>query len=232
MLLHGWPQHWWMWRKVLPELSRTYRCIAPDLRGLGWTDAPPDGYAKTQLAEDVVALLDALELPDPVRIIGHDWGAIAALHLATGHAERVDRALILSVPSPWDTLPDPRKLLGIAHMPFLAAPFAERAVPDIAGLLLRLSGFSPDEAEPYVSVLREPSRRRATVGYYRTFVTRELPALLRRPPERNRVPLRFLGGKGDPVCRFSPSVELVGGARHFLPEDRPDAVLQAAREFL
>ena len=59
-MLHGWPQHWWCWHKVIPELAERYRVICPDLRGFGWSDAPPRGYDKPQFAADLVALLDAL----------------------------------------------------------------------------------------------------------------------------------------------------------------------------
>jgi pimeloyl-ACP methyl ester carboxylesterase len=220
-----------MWHKVLPELAKTHRCIAPDLRGLGWSDAPPTGYAKAQLAADVLALMDALEL-DRVPVVGHDWGAITALLMCEQAPERVSGCLALSVPAPWDTQPDPRRLVGLAHMPFLSAPFAEKLVPQITWQLLRISGFTREEAEPYLRVLEDPARRRATVGYYRTFVTRELPALLRTPAHRPDVPVRLLGGRKDPVCRFSPSVQLVAGAGHFLPEDRPDVVIEHVRSFL
>ena len=44
VMLHGWPQHWYVWRHVIPRLAETYRVICPDLRGLGWTEAPADGY--------------------------------------------------------------------------------------------------------------------------------------------------------------------------------------------
>jgi pimeloyl-ACP methyl ester carboxylesterase len=224
VLLHGWPQHWWMWRRVLPELARTWRCIVPDLRGLGWSDAPPSGYDKPQLAADVLAILDELGL-DRVPLVGHDWGAITSLIICREHPERVTSCLALSVPAPWDAQPDPRRLVGLAHMPFLSAPYAERIVPQLALQLLKISGLSAEEAEPYVDVLREPARRRATVGYYRTFLTKELPALLKSPGARPDVPVRMVGGAKDPVCRFSPSVEKVEGAGHFLPEDRPDAVI-------
>jgi pimeloyl-ACP methyl ester carboxylesterase len=232
VLLHGWPQHWWMWRKVLPELSQTHRCIAPDLRGLGWSDAPPSGYAKDELAADVVALLDALAL-DRVPLIGHDWGAIVSLILCGSAPERISKCLALSVPAPWDTRPDPRRLIGISHMPVLSAPGAERIVPQITWQLLKLSGFSREEAEPYLRIIRRPERRRATVGYYRTFLTRELAAALARPVSRPAdVPVKLLGGARDPVCRFSADMELVPGAGHFLVEDRPDAVIEHARAFL
>src|SRR4051794_19521999 len=81
VLLHGWPQHWWMWRRVLPALAARFRVVVPDLPGQGWTDAPPGAYAKEALATQVLALLDALGL-DHVRLVGHDWGGYVAWLLA------------------------------------------------------------------------------------------------------------------------------------------------------
>jgi len=60
LLLHGWPQHWWCWRHLIPRLAPQYRILAPDLRGWGFSDAPPGDYAKATLAADIVALLDAM----------------------------------------------------------------------------------------------------------------------------------------------------------------------------
>ena len=56
VLQHGWPQHWLAWSKLIPALAEDYRVICPDLRGLGWSDAPPEGYEKEQLASDLLAL--------------------------------------------------------------------------------------------------------------------------------------------------------------------------------
>jgi pimeloyl-ACP methyl ester carboxylesterase len=220
-----------MWREVLPTLGRTYRCIVPDLRGLGWTDAPPTGYDKPQLAADALALLDTLGL-DRVRVIGHDWGAVAAQLMAVAAPERVSKALILSVPSLFDRGYDPRQLLGLAHMPVLSLPYAHRLVPGLAKRLLKMQGFDDDETEPYVARLREPERARASVQIYRTFTTRELAPSLASPRSRPDVPMRYVGGAGDPVCRWAPGIELVRGAGHFLPEDKPDAVIGHAMSFL
>src|SRR5690349_11113885 len=62
VMLHGWPQHWYAWRHVVPLLSDRYRLVMPDLRGLGWSQVTPDrnDYAKDSLARDVIALLDEL----------------------------------------------------------------------------------------------------------------------------------------------------------------------------
>ena len=54
VLLHGWPQTWYMWRSIIPALATRYRVIAPDLRGLGDSSRPPDGYDKKTLAQDVM----------------------------------------------------------------------------------------------------------------------------------------------------------------------------------
>ena len=230
VLLHGWPQHWWMWRGVLPALSERFRCIVPDLRGLGWTDAPATGYDKPQLAADVLALLDALGL-QKVRLMGHDWGAFTSLVLCREAPGRIERCISLDVPLPWDPSLDPRRLLGISHMPFLSAPFAERAVPAIASQILRASRMGPEARGEFVDSLRAPERRRATVGYYRTFLLHELPEVLTSRPEPPDVELLALGGAGDPIVRWSSGIEKIPGAGHFLPDDRPDAVVERALAF-
>jgi pimeloyl-ACP methyl ester carboxylesterase len=75
VLLHGYPQTWYMWRKVMPALAGQYTVIAPDLRGSGGSDAFATGYDKAGLAEDVHQLLVALGRAGQVNVVGHDIGA-------------------------------------------------------------------------------------------------------------------------------------------------------------
>src|SRR3954453_6537199 len=101
MLLHGWPQHWYEWRRVGPELAAAgYRVLMPDLRGLGWTEAPEDGYEKENLARDQIALLDALGI-DTVKLVGHDWGAYTGFLMCLLAPERVERYLPTNIVHPW-----------------------------------------------------------------------------------------------------------------------------------
>src|ERR1700694_5627153 len=60
VFLHGWPQTWYEWRKVIPPLAGRFTLIAPDLRGLGDSERPLTGYDKRTLAADVYQLLKAL----------------------------------------------------------------------------------------------------------------------------------------------------------------------------
>src|SRR4051812_38750723 len=104
VLLHGWPQHWYVYRHQIPVLARHYRVICPDLRGFGWSDAPPSGYEKEALAEDVVRLLDALGVSDGIRLVGHDWGGWIGFLLCLYHRARFHRFLALNIVPPWAPL--------------------------------------------------------------------------------------------------------------------------------
>ena len=252
VLLHGWPQHWWAWRHLIPRLAERYRVLAPDLRGWGWSDAPPGDYAKATFAADVLALLDAEGL-DRVRIMGHDWGGYAAFLLALEHPERVERLVALDIATPWPGPLRPRQLA----FPLLGSYQALVATPGLGPRTMtsgtrfirtiiragsgRGADWTEEELDIYADVLREPARARASSACYRTFLTRELPAMIRRGDRSSelRVPaLLAMGGRSvlqrvlDPQPGPNLRVEVVAGAGHFLPEEAPDEVLRLAEPFL
>lgn len=102
LLLHGWPQTWYMWRHVIPGLAARYRVIAPDLRGLGDSTRPLDGYDKKTIANDIWLLLsEHLDL-ERIFLVGHDWGGPVAFALAAAHRDAVRRLALLDVPIPGD----------------------------------------------------------------------------------------------------------------------------------
>ncbi|OQU90682.1 hypothetical protein SORBI_3001G025300 [Sorghum bicolor] len=99
LFVHGFPELWYSWRHQMDYLAaRGYRCVAPDLRGYGGTTAPPEpsSYTAFHIVGDLVALLDALHLPQ-VFVVGHDWGAIVSWNLCLLRPDRVRALVNLSV---------------------------------------------------------------------------------------------------------------------------------------
>jgi pimeloyl-ACP methyl ester carboxylesterase len=250
VLQHGWPQHWYAWRHQIPALAERYRVIVPDLRGYGWSEAPPSGYEKIQFARDVLALCDELGL-ERVRYAGHDWGAYMAYLLAFGEPDRFERIAALSVGPPWREGPPPPALLvfltyqSLVSSPVLG-PLAMRR--GLAGRMLaagrKNDRFSQEEVRIYQQVWDLPERSHAAVQTYRTFLTKELPATLRGAyaGQRLTVPTLLLMGGSD-LLRKALQPELyesraddfrtvvVDGAAHWLMEEQPDEVTRHLLDF-
>src|ERR1700759_3428274 len=87
VLLHGWPQSWYEWRKVIPGLAERYQVIAPDLRGLGDSSRPPDGYDKKTVGNDVWRLVRDVLGISAFHLVGHDWGGPTAYAIAAAHPD-------------------------------------------------------------------------------------------------------------------------------------------------
>lgn len=249
VLLHGWPQHWYCWRRLIPLLPGR-RLIMPDLRGHGWTDAPHGGYEKEQLATDLLDLLDALA-PEPVGLIAHDWGAWTGFLACLRRPERFTGLLALGIVPPFQR-PTVDKALQVwrgAYQLALAAPVVAEAAlrssprfvaSGIAAATVRNDATSASDRLAYGRVIQQAERAKATVRLYRTFLLRELPLLGRYQDQRLSVPTRLLIGDGDPIG--SPAlldgwqahaddmtVAVLAGAGHFLPEETPREVAEAAR---
>jgi pimeloyl-ACP methyl ester carboxylesterase len=253
LCLHGWPQHWFMFRNLLPALADRHRVLALDLRGFGWSDAPQGGYEKENLVSDVLAVLDELGT-ERVKLVGHDWGGWIGFLICLREPQRIERFLALGIVPPW---PQVRSSLPHAwrfayQLPIMA--------PGIGYRLHRREDFIPrvlvggsanrepwDQAtlRAFADNLAEPDRARAAVQLYRTFVLREIPSLLRGRYEDRRltVPTRLINGTEDPV--LAPAllegyqghaddmkVELVDECGHFIVDEMPDLVASRARDFL
>src|SRR3954469_9986108 len=73
LLIPGWPQTWYVWRKVMPELAKDYRVIAVDTRGMGDSSRPESGYDTATSANDLSVLMRAVGV-DHYSVICHDVG--------------------------------------------------------------------------------------------------------------------------------------------------------------
>ncbi|WP_022723637.1 alpha/beta fold hydrolase [Rhodopseudomonas sp. B29] len=94
ILLHGFPETSYAWRFQISALAKHYRVVVPDLRGYGETDKPFEGYDKRTMANDVVALAQALGI-ERFALVGHDRGARVATRLTKDHPDLVDRLVVM-----------------------------------------------------------------------------------------------------------------------------------------
>jgi pimeloyl-ACP methyl ester carboxylesterase len=100
VLLHGFPEFWWAWRRQLAGLANAgFRAVAPDLRGYGASDKPPRGYDPMTVASDIAGLIRAMGERDAV-VVGHGWGGHIGWTLAAMHPRAVRRLVVLSSPHP------------------------------------------------------------------------------------------------------------------------------------
>jgi pimeloyl-ACP methyl ester carboxylesterase len=101
IMIHGFPDYWYTWRKQIAVLSKTRHVLAIDLRGFNKSDKPKglDNYAIPLLVEDVVAVLEETGKKKAV-ICGHDWGGMVAWTFAMTHPELTEKLIVLNLPHP------------------------------------------------------------------------------------------------------------------------------------
>ena len=245
VLLHGWPQHWYCWRRVVPLLADRYRLVMPDLRGHGWTDAPSGPYDKEQMATDLLGLLDAMELPR-VGLVGHDWGGWTGFLACLRAPERFRAFLALGIVHPFQRPSLGKALQGwrMAYQVPLSTPLVGQALmrAGLAEQLVRMgSRREVGDVRTYGEVFREPARARATEQVYRTFLLHEgrQVAAGRYADQRLTVPTRLINGDSDLISSRAVldgwqrnaddmTVEILGGVGHFVPEEAPEVVAERA----
>lgn len=254
LLLHGVPQTARTWEPLLAELAKDRVVIAPDLKGLGESEAKEPYDIPTLVAE--LAALVLHEVDGPVDVVGHDWGGSLALALAGARPDLVRR--LVDIGGPYREI-DPLRAwyMGVAALPFVPDVLfrlgAERIVRQAFATCWKAEGQSP-LLEHYVAAYTPPERWGAMLAYYRAAVRpralKAASALLdRSAPETGLPKVRVeralvVWGTDDPptplhvgeavVRDLGPDATMltVPGVGHFPHEEAPDVVLPAIAEFL
>lgn len=253
LLLHGFPEFWWGWRRQIGPLAAAgLRVVAPDLRGYNLSDKPPgiDAYAPDTLAADVLGLMDAYGRTK-ARVVGHDWGGIVAWWTAAKHPGRVERLAILNAPHPDAWSRRVRRSPGQALRSTYAALFQ---LPRLPELMLRADGFAalrraltgsarpdafrPGELDRYVEAWSQPGALTAMLNYYRALRRRPRAPLPRIAPPAlvlwgaHDVALqRALAREGLALCDRGGGVFLER-ATHWVHLEEPEAVNAALAAFM
>ena len=263
LLLHGYPQNHMCWEKVAPILAQTHDVIVPDLRGYGDSSAPANDahntiYSKRAMAQDMVDLLTALEIPS-TNVLGHDRGARVSYRLALDHPKRVRKLGIIEIVPTGDFWASWNADLAMAayHWTFLAqpAPMPERMIsadPDsytdwtLTQWTLRqtLETFSPEALESYRAQARDPARVHAMCSDYRAGASFDRALDLKDKANEKRItsPIRFLYGAHGFPAKSGNAEELwrswaadveasVCESGHFVMEENHQAVLDAFLPF-
>jgi pimeloyl-ACP methyl ester carboxylesterase len=251
LCLHGWPQHWYEWRHLMPALADRHRVIALDLRGFGWSEAPASGYEKEELASDVLAVLDELGI-ERVKLVGHDWGGWIGFLLCLRAPQRFERFLALSILPPWTGLREMAPYLHrlwyqwVVLSPLLGYQLhrSGRFIPKVlVGSSARREVWEEETIHAFSDNYTEPARARAGVQMYRVFNLREMPPIAggRYGDARLQVPTRLLIGEKDPLPHQAitgyerhadqMTLEKVPGCGHFIVDEMPQLVTEKSREF-
>ncbi len=252
LLVHGWPENWYAWRGVMPELAKNFEVIAVDQRGIGLSDKPQDGYDTGTLAGDMARLMDALG-HERFAVVGHDTGFAISYALAADHPERIDRLALAEIPGP---------PIATASPPvFVPAPINNRLwhlsfnrvekLPEqlIAGREDAFFGYEftiqggklPAEViRYYVDLVSNPESLRGSLGFYRSFDA-TLEQNEKRKSRRLAMPVLAIGGDAsygghvaDAMKALADDVQavVIAGAGHWVAEEAPDQVATALEKFL
>jgi pimeloyl-ACP methyl ester carboxylesterase len=263
LCLHGFPDQAHSFRHQMPALARAgFRAVAPYMRGYAPTSAPADGrYDGMALAEDVLALLDALDADQAV-VFGHDWGAVATYFAALLAPQRLRKIVTAAVPygpalfRAFTT--SPAQIRRSWYMFFFQLPIADAALrhDDFALIDRLVADWSPgwtcpaEDRERTKATFRAPGTVEAALGYYRATMGPALadPAVMEASLTATSVPLQVpalvlhgaddgcIGAELIPSMReYFPrglQIEVIAGAGHFVHQEKPEMVNRLVLDFL
>lgn len=132
LLLHGFSLDHTMWSGQMEELQRSYRLIAPDLRGLGKTKAPSEPFSLETMGDDAAALLEAIDIP-AAAVAGFSLGGYTLLQMLARHPLKVRAAAFVSTQAGADTVEGRERRLRIARLVIDEGmkPFASAFIPQL-----------------------------------------------------------------------------------------------------
>jgi haloalkane dehalogenase len=258
VFLHGNPTSSYLWRNITAPLSAHYRCVAPDLIGMGDSDKLPgvgdDRYSFFEHQRYLDGFLEGLRLQQPVVLVVHDWGSALGFDWLRRYPERVRGIAYMEAivgPLEWSSLPAPvadtfRALRSTPGEEMILRHnfFVEQILP--SGMLRKLTS---EEHEEYRRPFHEVGEaRRPTLAWPRQLPfsgePREICDLVERYAAflaRSDVPKLFInaepgivlvGALRDACRRWPNQREVTVNGLHYVQEDSPNEIASAIRTFV
>jgi pimeloyl-ACP methyl ester carboxylesterase len=256
VLLHGFPQTWREWRRLMPLLvSEGYRVVAPDYRGAGHSSRPLGGYDKRTMATDIRCLLrDELGISGRVALVGHDIGLMVAFAYAQMYRDEVSHLAVIDAPLPgtevFDRLrADPRvwqfAFHGVRDIPEMLITGREKAYLQafFNARLYNVAAITEQDLDEYVFAYSAAGALRAGSELYRAF-DRDIEDNRQGLTEHGKLtmPVLAVGGHasttGPLMAEMMREVaddvtELrVPKAAHWIAEENPTALVEGLTAFL
>ncbi|MCX4460806.1 alpha/beta hydrolase (plasmid) [Streptomyces sp. NBC_01340] len=255
VLLHGYPQSWYEWHKVMPELSKHYHVIAPSLRGAGNSDAPASGYDKKTMAEDVHGLLKKLGRDRDINLVGHDIGTMVAYAYAAAHPHSVSKLVLSEAPLPDKSLYKFPSLTaqgpGFWNFGFFNVTngLPERTIKGhetewverFSDMLeYNKDGVSLQDAAVYGHYLKDPAHLKASFEWFRT-LNKDVADNAEYSKTKLQMPVLALGAQyslgrivPDQVSQYGTNVTgaVVPNSGHWMWEENPAEMTARLLNFL
>lgn len=247
ILIHGWPETSYEWREVMPLLAKNFKVVAPDLRGLGYSEKTATGYDKLTIANDIAALISSLH-QGPAFVVGHDMGGKVACFLALLHPELVKKLVLVDCLIPGTENTDPMHQ-GSWHYGFHMAPeFPEMLTQGrekkyitaiIQGWLYNKRAVSQKTFDQYAKCYRASGGMTAGFNYYRA-LPQDAAFLSAHNNLQFKMPVMTIAGRYgvgnklyNEVKKHSSSVKnvIIEESGHFVPEEAPDVLAKQLRDF-
>lgn len=251
VLIPGWPQTWYAFRKIMPELAKRYRVVAVDTRGMGTSSRPDTGYDTETAAEDITALMAKLGV-SRYSVIGHDIGMWIAYPMAARHGQAIDRLVVTEATIPGVTPWPPMLLPPQANAGMTQFMFNQlRDLPEflVAGReaaylswVVEHLAYRPDRVavDEYIRAYSVPGAMKAGFEYYRAIpLTAAQNQELRKT--KLTMPVLAIGGvlgagrsTIETMQQVSDQVqgEIIDQCGHYTPEECPGPFLALVEPFL
>ncbi len=249
LLLHGYGETGDMWAPLAADLARDHTVVAPDLRGMGLSAKPRDGYDKKTQGKDMIGLLDALKI-EKVDLVTHDIGNMVGYALAAQYPARITRFVIMDAPvpgiGPWDEI---LRMPLLWHFNFRGTD-AERLVAGRERIYLdRLWNefsadprkFSEASRQHYAKLYARPGAMHAGFNQFAAFGQDAIDNKAFLAAGKLTMPVLAVGGDKSfgptmaVVMRFTATdvtEAVIGNSGHWLMEEQPKATTAVVRAFL